>query len=89
MVNDSHSLIPQVEGKKKQYTSRDLNMDDRARLFQNITSQQMKWILLSVDNNILQNLPILREFVGIVDDIYGPSVPHLQCKTFRHKIHHL
>ena len=42
-----------------------------------------------VDNNILQNLPVLREYVGIAEDIYGPSAPHLQGKTVLHKIQHV
>ena len=40
----------------------------------------MKQILHVVDNNILQNLPILREYAGMDEDIYGPSVPQFKAK---------
>ena len=80
MVNDSRSPIPQVEEKKKQYTACDVKRDGHARRLQHITGQSVKWILHAVDNNILQNLPILREDVGMYEDIYVPSVPHLQEK---------
>ena len=38
IVNNSRSPIPQVEEKKKQYTARDVNMDDWARKLHRITS---------------------------------------------------
>ena len=59
LVNDSHSPIPQVQDKKERYTARDIKRADRARRFKNITGQKIKLILHAVDNNILQNLPIL------------------------------
>ena len=49
----------------------------------------MKRILHAVDNNILQNLLILREDVGMAEEIYGPSVPHLKFKTFHHKVNNV
>ena len=49
----------------------------------------MQQILHVVDKNILQNFPILREDVGIDEDIYGLSLPHLQGKTACHKFHHV
>ena len=54
---------------------------------QQITRRPVKKILHAVDNNILQNIPILREDVGMDEDIYGPSVTHLQVKTVSHKAH--
>ena len=60
MMNDSHYPIPQVKYKKKGYTNRDIKRADRARQFHHITGHMIKWILNSVDNNILENLPILR-----------------------------
>ena len=60
LVNDSHSPIPQVQDKKERNTARDIKRADRARRFQQITGQKIKQILHAVDNNILQNLPILR-----------------------------
>ena len=75
MVNNSRSPIPQVEEKKKQYTDHDVERSDRKILFQNITGQPVNQTLYAVDDNILQNPPILREYVGMAEDIYGPSVP--------------
>ena len=86
MVNDSCYPIPQVEEKKKQYTARNVKRADSARWLQNITGQPVKWILHAVDNNILQNIPILWEDIGMAEEIYGPSVPHFQDKTVHHKI---
>ena len=89
MVNDLHYSIPQVQDKKKGYTVRDIRKAYRARQFQHITGQPIKRILHAVDNNILQNLPILREDVRISEDIYGPSIPHLKGKTVRRMIQHV
>ena len=87
MVNDSCYPIPQVQENKKQYTARDIKRAGSARIFQNITGQPVKRIFHEVDNNTLQNLPILRQYVGMDEEIYGPSVPHLKGKTVRHKVH--
>ena len=89
MLKNSHSPIPQVQYNKKVYTSRNIERSDRARQFQNITGQLIKQIFHAVNNNILKNLPILREDVGLDEDIYGPSIPHLKFKTVRHKIQHV
>ena len=89
MVNNSHSPIPQVEENKKQYTALVIKRDDIARQFHNITGQPMQLILLSVDNNILQHLPILREDIVIAEDIYWSSVPHLQGKTVWRKVQYV
>ena len=59
MVNGSRSPTPQVEENKKQYTARHVNRDDYTRKFLNITDQPLRKILHVVDNNILQNIPIL------------------------------
>ena len=82
MVHDSRSPILQVEEKKKRYTSCDVKRADSARQFQHITSQPINRILHAVDNNILQNLPIMREGIMMTEDNYGPSVPHFQGKIF-------
>ena len=89
MVNYSLSPIPKVEENKKHYTAFFVKKADCARQFQHITVQQVNQILHAVDNNILQNLPILWEDSGMADDIYGSSVPCLKAKTVRHKIHHV
>ena len=89
MVNDSCSPIPQVEENKKQYTTRDVKRADNTRQLQNINGQPLKQILYAVDNNIIQNLPILREDTIIAEDIYWPSVPHLQGKTDLHKVQNM
>ena len=60
MVKDSHSSIPQVEEKKKQYTACDLKRGDCAILFQNIAIQPVKKILHAVNNNIFHHFPILQ-----------------------------
>ena len=41
----------------------------------------MKQILNEFDNNILQNIPILREDILMAEDIYGPSFPYFQGKN--------
>ena len=89
MVNNSHSPVPQVQDKKKRYTARDIKWTDCVRKFQHITGQPIKWILHAVYNNILQNLPILRQYVRMAEDIYGASIPHLKVKTVRRKIQHV
>ena len=86
MVNDSHSPIPQAEENKNQYIACDVNRADRAILFQHITGQPVKQILHEVENNILHSFQILREDVRMAEDIYGPSVSHLQGKTVCHKV---
>ena len=53
MVNDSRSPIPQVEEKKKQYTSRDLKRADHSKRFLYITVQPINQIIHAVDNNIM------------------------------------
>ena len=89
VVNDKHSPIPQIQDKKKGYTALDIKMADSARRLQHITGQPIKLILHAVDNNILQNLPILQEDVGMAEYIYGTSIPHLREKTARRKIQHV
>ena len=80
MVNDPWSPMTQVEVNKKHYNACDIKSYDRSRRFYNITVQPVKWILHPVYNNILQNLPIMWEYAGMDEDIYGPSVPYLQGK---------
>ena len=89
MVNDSRFPIPQVKENNNHYTTRDVKRDDSARQLQHIIGQPIKWILHAVDKNILQNIPILWEYFGMTEDIYGPSVPHLQGKKSHHKIQHV
>ena len=89
MVKDSCSTIPKVDEKKKKYTKHDLKMADRARWLYHITYQPVKKILHAVDNNILHNLPTLKEDVGMSDEIYGPSVPHLQGKNVHYKVQNM
>ena len=89
MVNYSRSSIPQVEDKTKGYTSRDIKRDNRARRFQNITGQPINKIQHAFDNNILKNLSILKEDVGMAEDIYGHSIPQLKGKIVRRKIQHV
>ena len=89
MVKDSHSPIPQVHDKKKVYNARNIKWSGCERQFQNITGHPIKQILHAVNNNILQNLPFLREDVRMAEDIYGPRIPHLKGKTVRCKIKHV
>ena len=65
MVNDSLPPITKEEEKRKWQTSCDLKIVGCARQLQNITDQPMNRILHAVDNNILQNLPILQEDAGM------------------------
>ena len=89
LVNDSHSPIPQVQEKKDRYTAWDIRRADCARRFQHINGKPIKRILHAVNNNILQNLPILREDVKMAEDIYGLIIPHLKVNTVRRKLHHV
>ena len=86
MVEDPRSNILQVEEKKKHYTGRGVKRADCARRFQHITRKSVNLILHIFYNNILQNFPILQEDIGMAEDIYGPSVTHLQIKTVRQKL---
>ena len=86
MVDESRSPISQVEWTKKQYTASDVNRAERKSRFDNITIQPVNQIIHVVVKNILKNLPILREDVGLAEYIYGPSVSYLQVKTVLHKI---
>ena len=89
MVNDSRSPIPQVKYKNKGYITRDIKRAYRTRPLNHITGQLIKLTLHAVDNNILHNLPILREDVRMAEDIYGPSIQHLKVKTVWCKIKHV
>ena len=89
LVNDSHSPITQVQDKKERYTARDIKRACCARRFQHITGKPINQILHAVYNNILQNLPILREDFIMAEDIYVPSIPHLKGKTVRRKVQHV
>ena len=88
-MNYSHSLIPPVGEKSIHYTSHEVMRADGSRQLQNITNQPVKLILYAVDNNILQNTPIIWEDVGMTEEIYGTSVPNLQGKTLHDKVQHL
>ena len=85
VINDSCSTIPHMEEKNKQYTSQNVKIAYWKRWSHHITGKPIRLILHTNDNNILQNLLILREEVGMAEDIYGPSVPHLHGKKVRHK----
>ena len=89
MVKNSLSTTPQVEENKKHYTDHNVKRYDNEIQFQNITSQPVKKILHTVDNNILHNLPILQEDVGMAEDIYGPSVSYLKGKSVHQKVQYL
>ena len=89
MVNNSHSPVPHVVEKKKQYTAHDIKRANSKRIFQHIIVQPVKIILNTVERNILQNILILREDVGMSKGIYGASLPHAQGKTVRHKFQHM
>ena len=89
IVNDSHSPIPQVQKKNKVYTASNIKWSGYARQFQKITGQPINRILHSVDNNILQNLPILQEDADLDEGLYGPSIPYLKGKTVWCKIQHV
>ena len=89
MVNNSRSIIPHLEKKNKQYTTHDVKMADFSRKLQKITSQALKQILHVGHNNILHDIPILQEDVGMDEENYVTSVLHLQGKTFNHKVQHV
>ena len=89
MVNDSRSSIQKLEEKNKPHTTHNVKSSDLERWFQHITGQPVKWILNTVGNNILQNLPILWEDVRMFEDIYGPNVWHFQGETVCLKVQHV
>ena len=89
MVNDSCYPIPQVYKKNKQYTTCDVNRAYFKGQFHHITFQPLNLILLTVDNNILQNIPIIWIYVVMAEDIYGTILPPLQGKKIRHKFQHV
>ena len=89
MENKPHPPIPQVQDKKEICTTRNIKRSDCARQLQYITGNLINQILHSVDNNILKNLLITEEDVRMAEDIYGPSTPHLKCKTVRQNIQHV
>ena len=76
-------------GENKQYTACDIKRADCARQFHNINGQSVNRIIHLVDNIILQNIPILREYVGMYEDIYGTFMTYLQVRTVLHKIQHV
>ena len=59
MVIESHSPIPKVQDKKKGYTAHNIERANHARQFQNITSNLIKQNLHAVNNDNMNNLPIL------------------------------
>ena len=89
MVNNLHFPIPQVQDKNKGYTARNIKRADCVRRLQHITSQTIKLILNVVDNNILQNHPIVLEDVIMDEDIYRSRMLHLKGKTVWIKIQHV
>ena len=78
-----------MQDKKKRYTTCNIKRADFARRFQNITGHLINLILNAVDNNILQNLPILWDDVRMDENIYGPSIPYLKGNIVRRKIQHV
>ena len=72
--------------KNKQYTARDVKKDDRPRKIQHINGQPVNKILHARDNNILQDISILWDDVGMAEDIHEPSAPHLQGKKTHHNM---
>ena len=75
-----------MEENKRQYTPCYVKRSDSSRQLHHISVQTVKKVLYVVDKKILQNLPILQEYFGMAEEIYGPSVPHLQGKTVHHNI---
>ena len=89
VLNDSHYPIPQLKNKKKEYTARDIKRYDCTRQFRHITGQPINQILHKIDNNILQNIPILREDFVMAEYMYVPRIPHLKLKTVWRMIQHV
>ena len=89
IVNDSHTPHTTSAGQEERIHLPRHKKGWSRKEEPNITGQAIKRILHVVDNNILQNLPILREDFGMAEDIYGPSIPHLKVKTVRRKIQHV
>ena len=78
-----------MEEKNKHCTTHDINRADRTIQVHHITGQLVKRILHASDNNTLHNFSILREDVGMVEDIYGTIVTHLKRKIVFHKVQHV
>ena len=72
--------------RKKGYIARKIKRDDLAMQLQHITCQPIKQLFHAVDNNILQNLTVLQEYVRTDEDIYRHRIPHLKGKTVRRDI---
>ena len=88
-VNESQFPIPQMEEKKKRYSAHDVNRAYCARKFRHTTVKPIKIILHAVEDNILQNLPNLREDVGMAEYINVRSVSYFQCKMVQKKIQYV
>ena len=84
-----HTPPPHKWSKRRKTHHRYVKRPDHKRKFQNINVHLVKWILHAVDNNILQNIPIMWEDIEMPEDIYGPSFPYLQGKTVHHKVHNM
>ena len=82
--------VASVEENLTKYTQRSVDQAKEAQRFQvmfnNISTPKL---LNIVDNNMVKGLPITRQDVKLVDEIYGPNVYTLKGKTTNQKVDHV
>ena len=78
--------VASVEKKLTKYTKRSVDQAKKAQRFQvMINNISTKKLLQIVDNNMAKGLPITRQDLKLVEEIYGPNIYALKGKTVKKK----